>query len=143
METDGRLRRLVADEIGECCDADVQDRLDDLETLSAAVPDDFGDDVATLETLGDETRYRLARLLVAADGELCVCELAPLVDVSDSAVSHALSDLTETGLVDRRKDGRWRYYSATPTAERLIAALDESRDRAGDGPESVPPEGSA
>ncbi|MFD1644198.1 helix-turn-helix domain-containing protein [Haloarchaeobius litoreus] len=50
--------------------------------------------------------------------------LDPLVDVSDSAVSHALSTLADAGLVDRRKEGRWRYYRATDRARALLAAVD-------------------
>lgn len=127
MEQDTtRLRNLIADEVGECCDADVEERLDELDGLAAEVPADRASDLAALKTLGNETRYRIARLLVAAD-ELCVCEIAPLVDVTDSAVSHALSDLADAGLVSRRKDGQWRYYRATDRAERLVDALDDTR----------------
>ena len=128
MEHDAtRLRNLIAGEVGECCDADVRDRLGKLEALEAEIPTDHGSDLAALKTLGNETRYRIVRLLVAADEELCVCEISPLVDVSDSAVSHALSDLSDAGLLSRRKEGQWRYYRATDRTERLVAALDETR----------------
>jgi DNA-binding transcriptional ArsR family regulator len=66
-------------------------------------------------------------LLKAADRELCVCEINPIVDVSDSAISHALSDLYDAGLVTRRKDGTWRYYETTDRAEAILTALDETR----------------
>jgi DNA-binding transcriptional ArsR family regulator len=118
-----RLRRLVADEIDECCDADVDRRLMELEQLA---DDAFVDDSAqsVFAVLGNETRYRLARVLAAADDELCVCELEPLVDVSESAVSHALSDLVDAGLADRRKDGNWRHYDSTGLADELFATAD-------------------
>ncbi|WP_135825857.1 ArsR/SmtB family transcription factor [Halorussus ruber] len=118
-----RLRRLVADELGECCDADVDRRLTELERLA---DDAFADDASrpVFAVLGNETRYRLARVLAVADDELCVCELEPLVDVSESAVSHALSDLVDAGLVSRRKDGNWRYYDSTDLADGLFAAAD-------------------
>jgi DNA-binding transcriptional ArsR family regulator len=122
-----RLRRLLDDRLGECCDADVEARIDDLQTLEKGLPDDTGADLTALGTLSDDTRYRIARYLSAADGELCVCELSPLVAVSDSAVSHALSDLTEAGLVTRRKQGQWRYYDTTDRADGLLAALDSTR----------------
>ena len=61
------------------------------------------------------------------DDELCVCELSPLLDVSDSAISHALSKLTDAGLVTRRKEGKWRMYRATPRANAVLVALDGSR----------------
>ena len=122
-----RLRRLIADEVGECCDADVAARLDELEALAASTPADVDSDLGALSTLGDGTRHRIVRLLSAADGELCVCEFSPLLDVSESAVSHALSDLTDAGLLTRRKEGTWRYYRTTERADRLVAALDATR----------------
>ena len=119
-----RLRRLVVDEIGECRADDVEARLADLEELAAAAREQPESGLRALRTLGDETRHGIVRLLAAAEGELCVCELTPLLDVSDSAVSHALSDLTEAGLVTRRKEGTWRYYDATDRARALLSALD-------------------
>ncbi|NIB99658.1 metalloregulator ArsR/SmtB family transcription factor [Halobacterium sp. R2-5] len=119
-QTSDRLRRLLADELGECCDGDVERRLGELRALA---DDAFDDDAQSVfAVLGNDTRYRLARVLAASDGERCVCELEPLVAVSDSAVSHALSDLVDAGLVTRRKDGNWRYYDATALADNLFAA---------------------
>jgi DNA-binding transcriptional ArsR family regulator len=126
VDTD-RLRRLLGDELGDCCDVNVDERLTELRALGREVPEP-GPDPAALQALGGETRYRLARLL-AAGGERCVCELAPLVDVSESAVSHALSTLADAGLVARRKEGRWRYYRTTERANRLLAALDATREQ--------------
>ena len=125
--TDDRLERLIAAEVGECCDGDVEARLADLRALDRAVPADPAPDLAAMKALGTETRYRLIRLLAAAEEALCVCELTPLVDVSDSAVSHALSDLTEAGLVAREKRGTWRYYRPTARAEAVLDALDATR----------------
>ncbi|WP_135827849.1 ArsR/SmtB family transcription factor [Halorussus halobius] len=118
-----RLERLLADDLGECCDADVRRRLDQLESLAdEATADDAAR--AVFAVLGDETRYRLARVLATDDGERCVCELEPLVDVGESAVSHALSDLVDAGLLDRRKEGNWRYYASTALADDLFATAD-------------------
>jgi DNA-binding transcriptional ArsR family regulator len=127
-QTDERLERLLSEELGECCAEDVTRRLDELSTLeSRALPDDLGDDIATLGALSDPTRYRIARLLATTDGELCVCELTPLIEVGHSAISHALSDLREASLIERRKDGRWRYYRATGRLEAVFDALDRTR----------------
>lgn len=87
-------------------------------------------DVRVLSALGNDTRYEALRLVAAADGERCVCELEPSLGVSQSAVSQALSRLYAAGLVTRRKEGRWRYYAATPRAERLLDALDDGREDA-------------
>jgi len=120
-----RLRRLLTDELGECRDADIEQRLDELDSLErAATTDHIAADLRTLSALGNETRYRIARLFATADGKLCVCELSPLFDVSESAISHALSDLTDAGLLSREQRGKWRYYESTERAERVFDALD-------------------
>lgn len=92
--------------------------------------DELAADVRTLATLGNDTRYEALRLIAGADGDVCVCELEPALGVSQGAVSQALSRLFGAGLVERRKEGRWRYYSATARAERLLAVLDETRSKA-------------
>lgn len=122
-----RLERLITEECGECCEADVEERITSLRTFGEGIPDDADGDRDALKTLGNETRYAIVRLLAAADRELCVCEINPVVDVSDSAISHALSDLHDAGLVTRRKDGTWRYYAATERADALLSALDATR----------------
>ena len=84
-------------------------------------------DVGTLATLGNDTRYEALRLIADSDDAVCVCELEPELGVSQGAVSQALSRLFSAGLVERRKEGRWRYYTATRRAERLLRVLDETR----------------
>jgi DNA-binding transcriptional ArsR family regulator len=129
MATTARLERLIADECGACCDGDVAARVADLENVrERASLGRTPMDATVFDALSAETRLDIVRLLVAAEDELCVCELEPLVDVSDSAVSHALSTLTDAGLVERRKEGRWRYYRTTDRAEALLAAVDPGND---------------
>jgi DNA-binding transcriptional ArsR family regulator len=125
MTAPSRLERLLADDSRDCCDGDPQDRLDELETTYEAATSDRVVATATFDALADETRYGIVSLLVTAEEELCVCEIAPLFPVSDSAISHALTRLTGAGIVDRRKDGRWRYYRASERAETLIEAVAE------------------
>ena len=124
-----RLRNLLADQLGECSATDVSRRLTELdELLEESGVEDVSVEVEVLSTLGNDTRYRIVRLLATADEELCVCEFKPLLDVSESGVSHALSSLSDAGLVERRQDGKWRYYRATPLAEGLLDALDTDRE---------------
>jgi DNA-binding transcriptional ArsR family regulator len=59
--------------------------------------------------LGDPTRVRL--LDVLSHGERCVCDLASLVDLSESAVSHQLRLLRTARLVRVRRTGRMAVYS--------------------------------
>ncbi|MFC4542377.1 ArsR/SmtB family transcription factor [Halosolutus amylolyticus] len=127
-ESTGRLRRYLEDEMGICRDENLNARMEELEQLEAEAGESVLErDVAVLSAVANETRYKIVRLLVAADGELCVCEISPLVDVSQSGISHALSQLFEAGLVTRRKDGKWRKYRATQRAIALVTAIDGSR----------------
>jgi ArsR family transcriptional regulator len=84
-------------------------------------------DVRVLSAMGNDTRYEALRLIADAEDGVCVCELQPVLGVSQGAVSQALSRLHGAGLVDRRKEGRWRYYSATEPARRLLDTLDDLR----------------
>lgn len=84
-------------------------------------------DVEILTTLGNDTRYEALRLIANAEDGICGCELEPSLGVSQGAVSQALSRLFTAGLVDRRTEGRWRYYSATERAQRLLDVLDDVR----------------
>lgn len=59
--------------------------------------------------LGDPTRVRLLDAL--SHGERCVCDLATLVELSESAVSHQLRLLRTARLVRVRRTGRMAFYS--------------------------------
>jgi DNA-binding transcriptional ArsR family regulator len=67
--------------------------------------------VATLFTsLADPSRARILHLLAISEGELCVCDVALVLGMSVSALSHQLRFLRERGAVSRRKVGRIAYY---------------------------------
>ena len=59
--------------------------------------------------LGDETRTRIVWAL--SQQELCVCDIADLLGVSSSAVSHHLRLLRSLRLVKYRREGKMAYYS--------------------------------
>ena len=130
-----RLQRYLEDELGECRSEDVERRLDELGTLEAALGRERVEaELDVVSALANETRYTLVRVLVAAGEELCVCELNAVVDVTESGLSHALSQLVDAGLVDGRKDGRWKKYRATNRAVALVTLLDGSVCREGRRP---------
>jgi DNA-binding transcriptional ArsR family regulator len=62
-----------------------------------------------LGLLADPSRARILHALSLAD-ELCVCDLALVVDMSQSATSHQLRQLRAQRVVERRKAGRVVYY---------------------------------
>ena len=63
----------------------------------------------TFSALGDPTRVRILDAL--SHGELCVCDLAAVLGLSQSAVSHQLRLLRGIRLVRPRRDGRIVFYS--------------------------------
>lgn len=63
----------------------------------------------TFKILGDPTRVKLTFAL--AQEELCVCDLANLLQVSQSVVSHSLRALRQMKLVRFRKEGKIAYYT--------------------------------
>jgi ArsR family transcriptional regulator len=63
----------------------------------------------TFRALSDPTRVRIVSLL--ANAELCVCDLAAALGMSQSAVSHQLRTLRDLHLVRRHRDGRQIFYT--------------------------------
>lgn len=63
----------------------------------------------TFKVLGDRTR--IAVLYALSKHELCVCDLAAILEMSRSAVSHQLRVLRDARLVKYRRDGKMVYYS--------------------------------
>ena len=93
--------------------ARVLDELPDDETLY---------DLAELfKVFGDSTRIKILYALFEA--ELCVCDIAQLLGLSQSAVSHQLRVLKSSRLVKPRKDGKTVFYSLADDHVRSIIAL--------------------
>ena len=92
---------------------------------------------AIFATLADASRARLLHALALAD-ELCVCDLALVVGLSQSAVSHQLRLLRDRRVVNRRKAGRIVYYRLEDEHVRrvLTDTLRHVEECAGDALES-------
>lgn len=71
-----------------------------------------------LTLLGDTSRLRILSAL--SGRELCVCDIAAVVNLSESAASHQLRVLRQMNLVIYRKEGRVAYYSLTSRSVALI-----------------------
>lgn len=63
--------------------------------------------------LADETRARMT-LLIAQEGELCVCELTAALEESQPKISRHLAQLRICGLLEDRRQGQWVYYRLHP-----------------------------
>lgn len=59
--------------------------------------------------LGDSNRLEIIRLLVS--GELCACRLLEKFQITQPTLSHHMKILSDVGLVNVRKEGKWSYYS--------------------------------
>ncbi len=81
--------------------------------------------VQLFHVLSDITRLR-SLILLAGEGELCVCELTHALGVIQPKVSRHLALMREAGLVVDRREGQWVYYrlhpALPPWAQQAIAA---------------------
>lgn len=82
-----------------------------VDKVRAAMPsEELLADVAELfKVFGDSTRTRILSALFEA--ELCVCDIASLLNMTKSAVSHQLRILRQTKIVKNRRSGKEVYYS--------------------------------
>ena len=80
------------------------------------------------KTLADETRLKM--LWALEKREMCVCDLAAALGLTESAVSHQLRLLRNLKLVSNRRDGVVLYYRLTDThvSQLIKVALDHLRD---------------
>jgi ArsR family transcriptional regulator len=69
--------------------------------------------ITIFKALSDETRLRIIKLL--EHGELCVCDIAAVLQSSQPKVSFHLSTLKEAGLIIDRREGKWIHYRLTET----------------------------
>ena len=100
-------------------------------TRARALDGDAATEVAGLfRLLGDPGRVRMLSALLEA-GELCVCDLAAVVDMAESPVSHSLRLLRNAGVVRHRRAGRQVFYRLDDAHVRLL--LDLSIEHIGHG----------
>ena len=89
----------------ECLHKDV------IDAVSKKLPDEeILYDVAELfKVFGDSTRVRIICALF--ESEMCVCDIAAVLNMTQSAISHQLRVLKQARLVKYRRDGKTVYYS--------------------------------
>ena len=67
-------------------------------------------DVALIcKALGDSNRLQIVQML--SEGEKCGCKLLEAFEITQPTLSHHMRILTECGLVNARKEGKWSHYS--------------------------------
>ena len=82
-------------------------------------PDETLMDLAELfKIFGDSTRIRILYALM--EGELCVCDIATLLGMSQSAISHQLRLLKQSKLVRYRREGKTVFYALSDSHVKTV-----------------------
>lgn len=68
------------------------------------------------KALSDPTRLQIVDVLRRHAGQTCVCDLEPLFDISQPALSKHLKKLRDAGLIGVERRGVWAYYYVDPEA---------------------------
>lgn len=77
---------------------------------SRGIEENLAQEVAQLfKVFGDPTRVKILHLLSLS--EMCVCDITLVLGMTQSAVSHQLKTLRQSGLVKNRKEGKVVYYA--------------------------------
>lgn len=94
----------------ECCDY-IHAHQDIIDRVQKKMPgEDTLYDLAELfRIFGDSTRIRI--LYVLFEAEMCVCDIAQLLGMTQSAISHQLRSLKNARLVKARREGKTVFYS--------------------------------
>jgi ArsR family transcriptional regulator len=84
---------------------------DVIEKVLKSMPDEtkLYEAAELLKVFGDPTRLRIISVL--SRSEMCVCDIASLLGMTQSAISHQLRVLKQARLVNARRDGKTIYYS--------------------------------
>ena len=70
---------------------------------------DYKQAAKILKALADETRLRIIEIL--SGGEQCACDILESFSITQPTLSHHMKVLTESGLVEGRRDGAWMRYT--------------------------------
>lgn len=105
----------------ECCDCN-EIHEDLLKIVNDTMPEEIElYDLAELfKVFGDSTRIRI--LFVLFEAEVCVCDLAKVLNMTQSAISHQLRILKANKLVNSRREGKSVFYSLADGHVRTIIA---------------------
>ena len=109
----------------ECCEC-TEVHEDKVKLLSGQMPgeDELCDLAELFKVFGDSTRIRI--LFALFRSEICVCDLAELLQMTQSAVSHQLRILKQARLVKSRREGKQGYYFLADEPVRTI--IDQGLD---------------
>ncbi|WP_425446276.1 ArsR/SmtB family transcription factor [Dethiothermospora halolimnae] len=100
----------MTDKSDGTCEVNIVDEGAVIEVKKDMLPEDMTIDLSQIfKALGDPTRLKIIYALSKKD--LCVCDIAEILDMSQSAISHQLRVLRNLRLVKYRKEGKSAIYS--------------------------------
>ncbi len=105
----------------DCCEViEVHDGL--VRIVNETMPEEteLYDLAELFKVFGDSTRIRI--LFVLSSAEVCVCDLAKVLNMTQSAISHQLRILKQNKLVKSRREGKSVFYSLADGHVRTIIA---------------------
>ena len=111
--------------LDSCIEPEVDENKVSIVAADLIAVDEAGDLAEMFRLLGDPTRVRILFALLEA-GELCVCDIAAVVETSETKVSQAMRLLRAAGVVRNRRDGRNVFYRLDDNHVRML--LDLSRE---------------
>lgn len=105
----------------ECCDCN-EIHEDLLKIVNDTMPEEteLYDLAELFKVFGDSTRIRI--LFVLFEAEVCVCDLAKVLNMTQSAISHQLRILKANKLINSRREGKSVFYSLADGHVRTIIA---------------------
>lgn len=103
----------------DCCETvEIHESLLKIVTEKMPPEDDLYDLAELFKIFGDSTRIRI--LFVLFESEVCVCDLAEVLNMTQSAISHQLRILKQNKLVKSRRQGKSVFYSLDDEHVRAI-----------------------
>lgn len=119
--TEKETREKDREKEGICCDS-VEVHQELLKIVNETMPEEtkLYDLAELFKIFGDTTRIRI--LFVLFEAEVCVCDLAEALHMTQSAISHQLRILKQNRLVKSRREGKSIFYSLADEHVRTIIA---------------------
>lgn len=103
----------------ECCETvEVHEELVKIVNEKMPQEEELYDLAELFKVFGDSTRIRI--LFVLFEAEVCVCDLAEALNMTQSAISHQLKILKSSKLVKSRREGKSVFYSLADSHVRTI-----------------------
>lgn len=111
---------MSVNEMERCENTEIHEDL--LKSVTAHMPDEeeLYDLAELFKVFGDSTRIRI--LYVLFEEELCVCDIAEALQMTQPAISHQLRILKQAKLVKNRREGKSVFYSLADGHVRTIIA---------------------